>query len=97
MRLTSAMEPRGRSQDRRCNLVCNGDAREMQSVEMNNRLRLSDRRITRRRGILGALSRKRRRHYFGENGCFAVSFFEVISSIFGSFFIARAMASLVAS
>src|SRR5262249_49443042 len=37
------------------------------------------------------------RVYFGENGCFAVSFFERISSIFGSFFMAFLIAILVAS
>ena len=35
--------------------------------------------------------------YFGENGCLAVSFLRQISSILGSPFMARWMASLVAS
>ena len=35
--------------------------------------------------------------YFGQNGCLAVSFLAMISSIFGSPFMARLMASLVAS
>gem|GEM_PF-3891303 len=37
------------------------------------------------------------RHYTPENGCLAVSFLASISLALGSFFIARAIASLVAS
>lgn len=39
----------------------------------------------------------RRDNHLGENGCFAVSFFAMISAIFGSPFIARSIESFVAS